>query len=609
MRRLLLLLIPLVLITFGLLSPLVFDAVTQEAADISDPVVISEYRANFAVTADGRLDAAETITAEFPSGRHGLFRYWDVANPNVTGVRQRPQITSILLDGEPAKYQMLWENGTRFRVAKIGDPDAYLRPGTHVFEIRYTIDGVLDPANIGDDKRFAGSVGQPRTAESVFFWNVIAPSWNNYIERADISIKMPGDVPSVQCSVGHGVGRPCRGLTVSARTVQLSAVNLPPRTPVTVRAEVDVPTPPRTELPWPQRWDGVLGDSVAGLLWVAGLTLAAVLIATLWYGRILETPPGFPLQYSPPDGLGPVQLEYIRTEDVPANGLTATLFHLADRGLIELRQISAKHWKIRGIADQGAWADVDPVAVAVGSKLKVMGPGREFDAKKTVKSGERLSAAKTDMAAAVRNWAFDEKLLVKKRSEWWLRVANVAAFVAMMVCFFRWFGIPNTLWALPFAAFFLFTTPSWLPGVGTRRTAAGRELWSRAGGFHRLLATDSAESRFDFAARRDLYTAYIPFAVAAGAAALWAKKYEAVMGEPAPQPDWYHSSSSTGWGFSSSSGGGGDFDSFESALSSSIGAYTASQSSSSSSSGGGGDGETPFCSGGFGSARLGYGLT
>ncbi|MGV0802298.1 DUF2207 domain-containing protein, partial [Mycolicibacterium elephantis] len=131
---------------------------------------------------------------------------------------------------------------------------------------------------------------------------------------------------------------------------------------------------------------------------------------------------------------------------------------------------------------------------------------------------------------------------------------------------------------------FLFTTPSWLPGVGTRRTAAGRELWSRAGGFHRLLATDSAESRFDFAARRDLYTAYIPFAVAAGAAALWAKKYEAVMGEPAPQPDWYHSSSSTGWGFSSSSGGGGDFDSFESALSSSIGAYTASQSSSSSSS-------------------------
>ena len=31
-------------------------------------------------------------------------------------------------------------------------------------------------------------------------------------------------------------------------------------------------------------------------------------------------------------GLGPVQLEYIRTEAVPKNGLTATLFYLAERG-------------------------------------------------------------------------------------------------------------------------------------------------------------------------------------------------------------------------------------------------------------------------------------
>ena len=48
------------------------------------------------------------------------------------------------------------------------------------------------------------------------------------------------------------------------------------------------------------------------------------------------------------------------------------------------------------------WADVDPVSVAVGSALKVMKPGEEFEAKKTVKSGEKLNKAKTDMAKAVR---------------------------------------------------------------------------------------------------------------------------------------------------------------------------------------------------------------
>lgn len=34
-----------------------------------------------------------------------------------------------------------------------------------------------------------------------------------------------------------------------------------------------------------------------------------------------------------------MQFEYIRTEAVPKNGLSATLFHLAERGLVELHQV------------------------------------------------------------------------------------------------------------------------------------------------------------------------------------------------------------------------------------------------------------------------------
>ena len=355
---------------------------------------------------------------------------------------------------------------------------------------------------------------------------------------------------------------------------------------MTVRAGVDVPTPPRISLPWPYTWDRVLGQSVTGVVWIAGLTAAFGLGAFLWYRTTVEPSPGFPLQYAPPPGLGPVQTEYIRTETVPKNGLTATLFYLAERRLVDLRQVNEKQWNIRGIAGPGAWADVDPVSVAVGSALKVMKAGTEFEAKHTVKSGQKLNKAKTDMAKAVEKWAYDNGLMVKRKRELWVRTANAIAFLLMLCGFFRW-GFPTTMWALPFAAFFLLSIRSWADGVGSRRTETGRELWSRAGGFHRMLATDSAETRFDFGARRDLYTAYVPFAVAAGVAALWAKKYETSMGTPAPQPDWYNSSSTTGWGFAGGSSGP-SFDSFESALSSSIGAYTASQSSSSSGSSGGG---------------------
>ncbi|KUI17259.1 hypothetical protein AU193_02920, partial [Mycobacterium sp. GA-1285] len=589
MRRLFAWSITLLVLAFAVLWPVVFTG-GSESAPADDPVVIADYDVDLVVDGDGRLDAVETITADFPSGRHGIFRYWDVTNPNSPRVRQVPEIESILLDGDPAPYQMLWEGGERFRVAKIGDPDSYLSYGRHVYEIRYSVDGVLDPGNTGADRRFATSSGDADAPGSVFFWNVIAPAWNNRIQRADISIRLPGDVPRVQCSVGYGVGGPCLDLTATGNQVTFSARNLPPRTPVTVRASVDVPTPTRPELPWTYEWDRVLGRSLTGVLWVAALTVAAGLAGLLWYRTTVEPSPGFPLQYAPPQGLGPVQTEYIRTEAVPKQALTATLFYLAERGLIDLQQVNEQHWRIRGIAEHGAWVDVDPVSVTVGSVLKVLHPGSEFEAKKTVKSGQKLNKAKTDLAKAVQNWALDNKLLVKRSKELWLRTANAIAFLLMLCAVFRWL-FPTTMWALPFAAFFLLSIGSWGPGVETRRTEAGRELWSRAGGFHRMLTTDSAEARFDFGARKDLYSAYVPFAVAAGAAALWAKKYETTMGTAAPQPDWYHSTSSGGIGFVGSSDGA-NFDSFESALSSSIGAYTASQSSSGSggSSGGGGGG-------------------
>ena len=189
------------------------------------------------------------------------------------------------------------------------------------------------------------------------------------------------------------------------------------------------PTPPRAELPWPYTWDRILGQSLSGVLWIAALTAAAGLLAFLWYRSTVEPSPGFPLQYAPPEGLGPVQTEYIRTESVPKNGLTATLFYLAERGMIELRQVNDEHWKVRGLVDISEWDQVDPVSRKVGIALKVNRPGTEFEAKKTVKSGEKLNKAKTDMAKAVQKWAFDGGLMVKRRKELWVRTLNVIALI------------------------------------------------------------------------------------------------------------------------------------------------------------------------------------
>ena len=63
-----------------LLFPVLGGLVANGSGSGVDPVTITHYEADYAVDADGTLRATETITADFPSGRHGIFRYWDLAD-------------------------------------------------------------------------------------------------------------------------------------------------------------------------------------------------------------------------------------------------------------------------------------------------------------------------------------------------------------------------------------------------------------------------------------------------------------------------------------------------------------------------------------------------
>ncbi len=161
------------------------------------------------------------------------------------------------------------------------------------------------------------------------------------------------------------------------------------------------------------------------------------------------------------------------------------------------------------------------------------------------------------------------------------------------------------------AGFYLFGTEAWRPwpllaftsvfslvsmgmlvdpGVATKRTPEGREVWSRTGGFARFLTTDSAESRFDAAKHLDWYPHYLPWALALGSADAWARRFES-QGVVVPTPTWILWSG-TGQSFSTHRMG----DSFNAAIASASAAYAASQVSSGSGggfsggSGGGGGG-------------------
>ena len=168
-------------------------------------------RSAFTVAADGHMAVNEQITADFPGDRHGIFRYWDVSDPSDPSARHIPTIREITVDGAPARYETYWENGNRFLVAKIGDPDVYLDRGEHTYTIVYAIDGVISQPAAGAAGTYASTEGE-NTGDpgSTFYWNVVAQGWEMAIERARIAISLPSPSGQVQCSAGTDSGPgPC----------------------------------------------------------------------------------------------------------------------------------------------------------------------------------------------------------------------------------------------------------------------------------------------------------------------------------------------------------------------------------------------------------------
>jgi uncharacterized membrane protein YgcG len=570
--------------------PALASLVPDETSGGADPVRITSYDADFVVLESGRLVAKETLTTEFPIGRHGIFRFWDLADPSDSHVRLKPENVKVSLDGDDVPYDLQWSEGRHYRVAKIGDPDAYVSSGTHVYTIQYEIDGALSPTDAGSGTS-SSSWTDEQSSRSVFYWNVVPQGWQMEIEKTQIELTLPAASGKVQCTSGFDSDGPCDVEGAGTDRVTLSTGALAPHTPVTVRVGLPVPTPDRHTVPWPVGADRALGSSLPALVLVVAVSLVMLGLGYWLERRAREERPGYPVQYEPPPGLGPVQTAYIADERVPERSLVATLLYQAEQGLTRLTANDDGSWTVTGLGDGKAWAATDDVTRHVGTELGVTREGASFTARKgAVTEGQQLQKLTSELPDVTSSWASGVGAQRIVNAELLSRVAVIAAAIA-----FLGIGIflhpPVSIYLLPLAAFVIGGAGLVTRGVGRRRTPLGRDLWSRAGGFERLLSTTSAQDRFDFSGRTELYTAYIPYAVAFDCADRWAKKYELTTGSPAPVPLWFGGGASTTTGRTGGIFGNNDaLSGFESTLASSISAYAATQSSSSSSGGGGGGG-------------------
>lgn len=569
MKRAVASLVGLAILVLVVLAPAALYGETGDDDAGAEETTITKYVATFDVDDEGDMDVVETLTVDFPtSGKHGIFRFFDKSFDGDPQVRWVPEDVEVTMDGDDVPYEELDEGFGKLVNVRIGDPDSTVDPGKHVYRISYSIDGVL----------LEGDGDQPTD----FYWNLVPVGWRQEVLRSRLTVTLPTAAEDVQCAVGAGATGGCEAVGEGTETLEVRTGALEPNTPVTVRAGLDMPTPPTSTVPWSGRWDEVLSTSVVALVLVLVLAVLAGLAGFVLVRRSRETDPQFPLVYAPPEGIGPAQAAYLVTEDVDDEQYVATLLYAAERGAIDLDR-QDRTWTITDKNGAAGWAAVDPVTDRIAHLLG--GPGTSFVADPDdVAAGKRLKDEIASFEDEVERWASSSGLMVTSGLGGLGTIVVIgAALVALATAFFNPFSM-STLALIP-GLFAVFGAGLASTGAGTRRTRAGRDLWSRAGGFRRILSTPSAQDRFDFSGREELYTAYVPWAVAFGCAEEWAGKYRTEMAAEPPVPTYfphYYSGAAIGSAVSSMT------EDFSSTVSSAISSYEATQKSSSSSSGGGG---------------------
>ena len=609
MKRVLLSVAALLISLVAICFPLLFNASSSSSSAGSDPVVVNEYKGDFTLDPDGTLHATETVVAQFPYGRHGIFRFFDVASSYDEGVRYIPETIQVTMDGAAVPVELSWESNKEFRVAKIGDPNSLVSPGVHTYQLTYRVDGTIGRANKVDPDGETYSWGSDD--DSMFIWRVVGDGWQLPMQRTESTVRLPAEPQSFTCSAKSA---DCEVAAPDARTRVVTTGPLQPMNGVAVRADLPFPAPKHTELPWSIHYDPVFGRSLIGLIVALVLSVITFFVGLWMTLRSRETAPLQPVMYAPPPDpgrpggkLSPAQAFYVSNEHMPTKGLTATLFYLAEEGAVKLDRSGkdGTNWTVTSTVTPEQLKTLDPSSQAVLKGLNLTEAGSTFAADRSADAGRMLTATQGMLDSSTEVWGSTSGAIEHSNVENAGRALVMFAVVAAVVCLIFGF-LPATIWVLPLLAFVIGGAGLYTAGVGTRRTKLGRDLWSQSAGFERLLSTRSNEERLDFSARKNLFTDYIPYAIAFGCADAWADKYRYATGQEPPEPSWFGGGFYAPMYIGGFGGSGSAFDSFESNLSSSLSAYSAQQAASSSSSSGGSFGGGGF-GGGFGGGGGGGG--
>ena len=499
---------------------------------------ITDYRVELSPVPTGDLRVREVITYDFgPYRRHGIYRVIPLQStwPADTDYNRVWKLTDLTVtqDGEKAEVTEESDNGNLG--VRVGDEDTEIT-GSHVYDLTYTVKG--------------GFLDQ--SGKTVLSWNATGAFWDVPMDKVTVTLGAGALAPEdTTCRYGPtGAGRTCPGDEPSFTVTGVEprqGVSLEYVYPLGAIQNVGPILEHRVTFEWAMA--GHWYAPVLGLLAAVIGSVAAVLHwrrngrDRVFAGQIPGLQPArgqqeseviggsggvTSVQFTPPAGVRPAELEMLKKEASGSAGMTASLIDLANRGALHIAQGTQKRdkdWRLvfdgRTPADATSWE----TSLLDGLAAKA------DDGELTMEKG------KTDLSAVAAEHAKGVRESVRSR-DWFIRMPGAAkapmtvlgAAVGLVGVLLFFMGLSGGFASIGVGLVIAAVVMLVFAQQMTARTGAGSAVLAESNAFQRYLQTADLD-QIKAEERLNIFHRYLPYAVVFGLTEVWVRTFEPVLQE------------------------------------------------------------------------------
>lgn len=532
-----------------LLVVIVGALVCQLALAQYEPYTIEDFKVRIQLKKDGWMDVQESIHVLFNEPRHGIFRFIPVNYDTGRQFGRRIVMKGISVTDESGSVlaTLVNQDGPNVSI-RIGDKDVLLAPGTRrTYIIRYSTYGML---NWFDE-------GAKWTPTVELYWNLTGNEWDTTIKRTSFEVQFPkvDDVKNVHSRIFTGaygsrtqqttlgVAKDVYGeqseFTVTQAKNGIRAERLTPLSPyngatlvLSIPANV-IPQPGLATTIW------MIVTANMGLLNPV-IVFVGLSLLWFWFGR---DPKGGPVvvQFDRPLDLGPAECGAMLDERVDQRDVAAAIVSLAQKGFLKIEAkvsegvIFRSHTTILHVLSNADKSNLTLFEAELFTRLSKCGD--------TVTESE-LSSSVAPHIGELKDVIYDDVARrgyylanPNKTRQVWI---GLGLLVVVLLAYLlhksslSFSPVPAVLGAIV-SAVVVIVFGLQMP----KRTQGGSRVRQQVVGFEEFIRR-AHKNELDWMSKRQpdqaLYEEYLPYAMAFGLGAVWARAFESIV---LTQPNWY----------------------------------------------------------------------